>query len=91
MFDYQARKKVTQRNALDDVIERTGVAIISRGSFVPPGRKLEVGERKLFLLIEGPTEMQVRQAKMEITRMLEEETLKIGASGQTSFGRYSVI
>jgi ATP-dependent RNA helicase DDX46/PRP5 len=76
---------------LDDVIERTGVAIISRGSFVPPGRKLEVGERKLFLLIEGPTEMQVRQAKMEITRMLEEETLRIGASGQTSFGRYSVI
>ena len=67
------------------------MAIISRGSYVPPGRKLEAGERKLFLLIEGPTEMQVRQARLEITRMLEEETIKIGASAQTSFGRYSVV
>mmetsp|Transcript_7732 Transcript_7732/g.11479 ORF Transcript_7732/g.11479 Transcript_7732/m.11479 type:complete len:1173 (+) Transcript_7732:111-3629(+) len=87
----QARKKVTQRQTLDDVTERTGVAIISRGSYVPPGKKLEIGERKLFLLIEGPTEMQVKQARLDMQRMLEEETIRLGASGQTSFGRYSVL
>jgi ATP-dependent RNA helicase DDX46/PRP5 len=77
---------------LDDITETTGVAIISRGSFVPPGKKLEPGERKLYLLIEGSDEMQVRQARNEIVRLLEEETLKLGASaGGGSFGRYSVI
>jgi ATP-dependent RNA helicase DDX46/PRP5 len=76
---------------MDDITERAGVTVISRGSFVPPGRKLELGERKLFLLIEGPNEMSVKFAKMEIQRALEEETLKIGASATTgSFGRYSV-
>jgi ATP-dependent RNA helicase DDX46/PRP5 len=91
--DYPAnvRRKVTQRSVLDEVTDRTGTNIISRGSYVPSGKKLEVGERKLFLLIEGPTEMQVKQAKIEVLRLLEEETLRQGASGQVSFsGRYSV-
>ena len=77
---------------MDDISEQTGVAIISRGSYVPPGKKLEVGERRLFLLIEGSTDLQVRQAKLEILRMLDEETLRIGASGNaSSFGRYAVL
>mmetsp|Transcript_9080 Transcript_9080/g.15350 ORF Transcript_9080/g.15350 Transcript_9080/m.15350 type:complete len:1216 (+) Transcript_9080:81-3728(+) len=91
--DYPAnvRRKVTQRSVLDEVTDRTGTNIISRGVYVPPGKKLEMGERKLFLLIEGPTEMQVKQAKIEVVRMLEEETLRQGASGQMSYsGRYSV-
>ena len=88
----QARRKVTHKNALDDVSEQTGVAIISRGSYVPPGKKLEVGERRLFLLIEGNTDLQVRQAKLEILRMLDEETMRLGASGSSSsFGRYAVL
>jgi ATP-dependent RNA helicase DDX46/PRP5 len=89
---YQARRKVTGRNALDDITERTGVAIISRGNFIPAGKKVEPGERRLHLLIEGATEMNVRQAKLEIQRALEEETIKIGLSGQPgSSGRYSVL
>jgi ATP-dependent RNA helicase DDX46/PRP5 len=70
-----------------------GTNIISRGSFVPPGKKPEEGERKLFLVIEGPTELQVKQARLEIVRQLEEETLRLGASGATSasMGRYGVI
>ena len=44
---------------MDDLIDRTGVAIISRGNFIAPGKKLEPGERKLHLLIEGSSEMQV--------------------------------
>ncbi len=80
---------------MDDITERTGVTVISRGSFIPPGKKIDPnsGERKLYLLIEGPSEMQVKFARMEIMRALEEETIKIGASGATgggNFGRYSV-
>ena len=88
----QARRKVTHKNALDDVSEQTGVAIISRGAYVPPGKKLEPGERRLFLLLEGNTDLQVRQAKLEILRLLDEETMRLGAAGNaSSFGRYAVL
>lgn len=91
-YPIQARRKVTNKNALDEITERTGAAIISRGSFVPAGKKPEVGEKKLFLLIEGRSELSVRQAKLEIQRALEEETIKIASSTTSSGGgRYSVV
>jgi ATP-dependent RNA helicase DDX46/PRP5 len=94
-YPIQARRKVTNKNALDEITERTGVAIISRGTFVPPGKRPEAGEKKLFLLIEGRSELSVRQAKMEIQRALEEETVKIAgaaaAGGGGGGGRYSVV
>jgi ATP-dependent RNA helicase DDX46/PRP5 len=86
----QVRRKVTQRTNLEEIIDRTGVAIISRGNYVAPGKKLAEGERKLHLLIEGNSEMQVKHARLELVRSLEEETLRMGASG-SSFGRYSVL
>jgi hypothetical protein len=42
-----------------------------------------------YILIEGKTEMAVRQAKRELQRVLDEETLRVGARPQ--FGRYSVV
>ena len=88
--DYPAnvRRKVTMRSTLDEVTDRTATNIISRGSYVAPGKKLEIGERKLYLLIEGPSEMQVKQARLEVIRLLEEETLRQGASSFS--GRYTV-
>ena len=68
------------------------MAFISRGSYVPPGKKPEPGERRLHLLIEGSNEMSVRQAKMEIQRALEEETIRTGLPTQSgASGRYSVL
>ena len=89
----QARRKATVRSVLDQVTDMTGTNVISRGSYIPPGKKPEGGERKLFLLIEGPTDLQVKQCKLELTRLLEEETMKLGASSSVSAsaGRYSVL
>ena len=90
----QARRKVTQRAFMEEIIDRTGVAVISRGSYVPPGKKLEPGERKLYLLIEGSSEMQVKFAKLEIQKALEEETMRLSGSmavGAGVAGRYSVL
>ena len=89
----QARRKIANKNALDDITERTGVAIISRGQFIPAGRKIEGSERRLHLLIEGNSEMSVRQARLDILRVLEEETLRISSSTSLlgSAGRYSVL
>lgn len=67
------------------------MAIISRGSYIPPGKKLEIGDRKLYLLIEGSTEMQVKQARMEIQRLLDEETIKLGAPSLSNYGKYGMI
>ena len=76
---------------MDEILDRTGVAIISKGTYVPAGKKPEMGERKLYLIIEGESDMSVKQAKLEIQRLLEEETMKIGTIGMISTGRYSVL
>jgi ATP-dependent RNA helicase DDX46/PRP5 len=77
---------------MDDICDRCGVAVISRGSFVPAGKKPEPGERKLHLLIEGSNEMSVKQARLEILKVLEDETIRISASGSlATTGRYSVL
>jgi len=73
----------------------TGAAIISRGSYIPPGKKPEPGEVRLYLFIEAPSELQVKQAKLEIQRLLDEEALRvsnqIGGMATSSYGRYSVL
>jgi ATP-dependent RNA helicase DDX46/PRP5 len=77
---------------IDEVIDQTGVNIICRGTYIPPGRKLELGERRLYLLIEGDSEISVKQARLELQRILDDETIRLGASGAlASLGRYSVI
>lgn len=88
-YPIEARKKATHRNTLDDIAERTGVNVISRGQYIDPTKPAKFGERKLYLLLEGTSELQVRQAKMEIKHILEEETLKLGSA--ISSGRYSVV
>eukprot|EP01039_Chlorochromonas_danica_P009070 gene9070-10009_t len=96
-YPVQARKKVTNRNTLDEITEATGCAIIARGTFQPPGRSVSatagVNDRRLHLLIEGTSEMSVRQAKLEISRLLEEETMKLagGVASSVGGGRYSVL
>lgn len=49
-YPQQARWKVTQKEASDQVAELTGAAVIARGSYVPAGRKPNPGERKLYLV-----------------------------------------
>ncbi len=63
--------------------------MIARGSYIQPGKKPEPNDKRLHLLIEGNSEMSVRQAKLELQRALDEETSKV--SGNISSGRYSVV
>jgi ATP-dependent RNA helicase DDX46/PRP5 len=89
----QARRKVTNRNTMDDIMYACDVSIVPRGTYVHPGKKLEPGERRLYLHIIGTSEMNVRRAMMELQNILEEETLKLSASNimSSSAGRYSVV
>lgn len=86
-----ARKRITQKATLDEVVERSGVAIIQRGNYVAPNKKLEPGEKRLRLIIEASTELAVQKARAEIMRVLEDETLRTSGSGGQPSGRYSVL
>ena len=55
-----------------------------KGEAVPPG------ERKLYLLIEGPTEQAVKRAKAEVKKGLEESTEKAMRREGGAAGRYAV-
>merc|ERR1719198_1169285 len=95
-YPQAARFKITHRDTINQISEMTGAAIISRGMYHAPGKPPPAGERKLHLVIEGTTEMSVQDAKAEILRVLNEETLK-AAMAQSSArpggrpGKYSVI
>lgn len=69
--------QVTHKDALSQITEMTGAAITTRGQYFRPGTAVPAGERKLFLLIEGPTELSVKRAKAEVKRVLEETTEKV--------------
>ncbi|KAG2501579.1 hypothetical protein HYH03_000084 [Edaphochlamys debaryana] len=90
-FPQHARWKITHRETMNQINELTGAALTVRGTFVPPGRPVPEGERKLFLLIEGPTEGHVKKAKAEIKKILEETTEKVMRRDAPAAGRYSVM
>ena len=52
-FPKQARWKVTHKDLLSRIYEFTGAAIVPKGVYVPPGRDVPPGERKLHLIFEG--------------------------------------
>jgi len=87
-YPLKARWKVTHRDTIDDVSEKFGVAIISRGTFCPPGQKLGPNDKKLYLLVQGHTEIAVSGARRELLRVANEETMRVGLD---SSSRYSVV
>ncbi|XVE52660.1 hypothetical protein DITRI_Ditri02bG0140800 [Diplodiscus trichospermus] len=91
-FPQNARWKVTHKETLGPISEWTGAAITTRGQYFPPGRIPGPGERKLFLFIEGATELSVKRAKAELKRVLEDISHQsIQLPGGTQPGRYQVL
>jgi len=88
-YPQQARWKVTHKDALANITEWTGAAITTRGTYVPPGGKLNPGERKLYLYIEGQDEHGVATAKREIKKMIEEAAAN-APPDRPQFGKYSI-
>ena len=50
-----------------------------------------MNEKKLFLFIEGKNEIKIKQAKIEVQRLLDEEVIKLGGSDRGGSNRYSVL
>lgn len=83
--------QVTHRETIMTIAELTGAAVITKGLFIPPGKNAPEGERKIYLLIEGPTETSVKRAKQELKRVLEETTEKVMRRDAPAAGKYSVV
>lgn len=92
-FPQQARWRVTSKEALAQISEYSDAGITVRGTYYPPGKPPPEGDRKLFLAIESTNELSVQKAKVEITRLLKEELLKMQTSGihHINKGRYKVL
>jgi len=94
-----ARRKALSKATTDMINERTGCNIVSKGQFISSDAKekgnvkLAPGERELYVLIEGPGAMEVAQAKLELLRILNEETQKAAPllNKSATQGRYSMI
>ncbi len=83
---------MTHKDAMAMITELTGAAVTTKGIYVAPGRPIPEGESRLHLLIEAPTEQQVKRAKQEIKRILEETTEKVmRRDAPAAGGKYSVM
>lgn len=90
-YPQNARWKVSNKNALDDLMERYEVAIFLKGIHVQPGRKAPDDERKLYLQIEGKQMLSVKHCKAEIRRTLEEAALSARPDNlRTAPGKFSM-
>lgn len=91
-FPQTARWKVTSKEALAQICEYSEAGITVRGSYIPPNKEPKEGERRLYLGIEATNELSVSKAKVEITRLIKEELVRLQNSYQPiNKNRYKVL
>ncbi|KAK4560463.1 pre-mRNA processing RNA-helicase [Recurvomyces mirabilis] len=93
-FPQKARWAVTNRTNVAKILESTGTSITTKGNFYATGKEPAEGELpKLYILVEGDTEVVVEQAMRELTRLLREGTVAAleAEAGSGGGGRYSVV
>ena len=93
-FPQKARWAVTNRTNVAKILEATGTSITTKGSFYPAGKEVQPGgDPKLYILVEGDTEVVVTNAMRELMRLLKEGTVAAAdAEGRApASGRYNVV
>ncbi|RDW76372.1 DEAD/DEAH box RNA helicase [Aspergillus mulundensis] len=93
-FPQKARWAVTNRTNVAKILEATGTSITTKGSFYAAGKEPGPGENpKLYILVEGETELSVTNAMRELMRLLKEGTIAAvdSESRAPASGRYSVV
>ncbi|KAI3400249.1 hypothetical protein diail_3630 [Diaporthe ilicicola] len=92
-FPQKARWAVTNRTNVAKILEATGTSITTKGNFYPAGKEPPSGaEPKLYILIEGDTEVVVSNALTELTRLLREGTIAAADAENRApaSGRYTI-
>ena len=74
------------------ILESTGTSITTKGSFYPAGKDPGPNDNpKLYILVEGDTEVVVHDAMRELMRLLKEGTMSAADAADRPGGRYSVV
>lgn len=87
-YNQQVRRRLTSKEALAKISEHCEVGITVRGKFCAPGDR-PLGP-KLYLAIEGNTEVSVERAHRELMLLVKDEYTKIN-SQPASRGRYRLL
>jgi ATP-dependent RNA helicase DDX46/PRP5 len=93
-FPQKARWAVTNRTNVARILEATGTSITTKGSYKDPTKPVPEGEFKLFILVEGDTEIAVSSAMKMLTEKLREGMMiaqESEARGGAGGGRYRVV
>ncbi|KAL4796414.1 hypothetical protein BDV19DRAFT_81281 [Aspergillus venezuelensis] len=93
-FPQKARWAVTNRTNVAKILEATGTSITTKGSFYATGKEPGPGENpKLYILVEGETELAVTNAMRELMRLLKEGTMAAvdSEARAPASGRYNVV
>ncbi|KAJ5098966.1 Pre-mRNA-processing ATP-dependent RNA helicase prp5 [Penicillium argentinense] len=93
-FPQKARWAVTNRTNVAKILEATGTSITTKGNFYPPGKEPGPNELpKLYILVEGETEISVTNAMRELMRLLKDGTMAAADSDARApaSGRYNVV
>ncbi len=75
------------------ILEATGTSITTKGTYYAAGKEPPAGaEPKLYILIEGDTEVVVGNALTELTRLLKEGTVAAADAENRApaSGRYTI-
>jgi ATP-dependent RNA helicase DDX46/PRP5 len=90
----KARWAVTNRTNVAKILESSGTSITTKGNFYANGKEPAAGELpKLYILVEGETEISVTNAMRELMRLLKEGTIAAADSEARApvGGRYNVL
>lgn len=93
-FPQKARWAVTNRTNVAKILEATGTSITTKGTYYAGGKEPGPGENaKLYILVEGDTEVVVTNAMRELMRLLKEGTAAAmdSEARAPATGRYNVV
>eukprot|EP00986_Skeletonema_menzelii_P010090 scaffold4772_cov145-Skeletonema_menzelii.AAC.8 len=90
-FPREARWKVTQKETTSRLQDEFLTAVTLKGQYVEPGKSPADGERKLYLHLEAQSRQILQNCIVEVKRLLNEETLRVGSRPGGGGGRYNVL
>jgi ATP-dependent RNA helicase DDX46/PRP5 len=95
-FPQKARWAVTNRTNVAKILEATGTSITTKGNFYDTKKGQKPGPNdapKLYILVEGDTEVVVQNAMRELLRLLKEgtEAAENSEARAPASGRYNVV
>jgi len=90
-FPREARWKVTQKETTSRLQDEFQTAVTLKGQYVEPGKAPSDGERKLYLHLEAQSRQILQNCIVEVKRLLNEETLRVGSRPGGGGGRYNVL